>query len=84
MIPFCESGPCYASIFQLYLATINEDFNDNVDRGPVFYNGQKTCQGKSRFNRSPIGKNTIAAVSKVIAEWLKLEHPEKYSVQAFR
>lgn len=85
MIPYCEDGPCYASIFGLYLATLNEDFNENMEEGPVFYYGTKNdAGGKSRFTKSPIGKNTIAAVSKVIAEWLTLEHPEKYTVQAFR
>ena len=83
-------GYCPASILKLYFDTINEDHQENVTRGPLFYQGtgKPGCKTKeSKFlkgEKNIIGRVTLGDTGKEIAKFLGLAEPEKYTGHCFR
>jgi hypothetical protein len=86
LIPFRGDGdgPCYGGILQAYFSKVNESLSKR-DSDCLFYTGQRKTGSKAgMFTKCPIGKNTLSETGKVIATWLGLEHPERYTGHCFR
>ena len=89
LVPFNNSGRgyCPASIVKLYFDTLNEDHNDNITEGPLFYTGTGKPGSKvydSKFLKTPIGKSTLSDTGKEVAKFLDLENPDRYTGHCFR
>ena len=92
LVPFNKSGVgyCPASILKLDFDTLKEDHNENVTKGPLFYQGtgkpgSKTCEPK--FLKGPtnvIGRVTLGDTGKEVAKFLGLEDYEKCTGHCFR
>ena len=73
-------GIDFFAILDCYIERINKD----VSPGPedqIFYTGRNFPNGTSRFIKSYLGIREIRGVPKHVAEWLKLDDPEKYTGQ---
>ena len=83
-------GYCPASILKLYFDTVNEDHDENVTSGPLFWQGTgkpgaKTSESKFlKGKKKHIGRVTLGNTGKEIARFLGLPDPEKYTGHCFR
>ena len=74
---------------KLYFEKLNEDFNENITEGVLFYRGSGKPGTKNKESKFPgkndvIGKSTLGDVGKEVARYLGLENPEKYTGHCFR
>ena len=65
-------------IFDTYIEAVNKEVKPKPD-GEVFYTGRLVPNGRSRFINSNLGIKEIRNVPTYIANWLKLDDPEKYT-----
>lgn len=68
----------YKERVEEYIKKIKEDTNECT--GPLF----RGCPKKTKFVRTPFGKNLMADVPKEIATFLKLKNPKSYTGHSFR
>ena len=70
---------------KLYFETLNEDFNENITTGPVFYTWtEKTDKQPSKFKKEVMGRGTLANTGKAAAWFLELDNPDMYTGHCFR
>ena len=91
LVPYITGdGYCPASILKLYFDTVNEDHDENVTSGPLFWQGTGkpgTNTSDSKFlkgKKKHIGRVTLGNTGKEIARYLGLPEPEKYTGHCFR
>lgn len=86
LIPFRmdNTGPCYASVLKKYFQAVDDSLPVR-DNSTVFFTGLKrSAKGGPKFMDCSIGKNTLSDVGKMVAAWLKLPTPERYTGHCFR
>lgn len=92
LVPFNNSGVgyCPASILKLYFDTLNEDHEENITKGPLWFQGTGKPGSKtvaSKFLKGPtnvIGRVTLADTGKEVAKFLGLPDYEKCTGHCFR
>ena len=89
LVPINDSGDgyCGASIMKQYFDTLNQDLNENITEGFVFYEASGKPGDKnstSKYRKKPMGKSTLSDTGKEIARFLNLENPKKYTGHCFR